>query len=122
MILILDEGTPLRVAAMLRQAQVQASHILELGMGGASDHSILDKARLDGAVVVTLDADFHHILAMTGATLPSVIRIRMERVQAPHLAQLLLKVLERFGEDLAAGVAVSISHERIRLRKLPLQA
>lgn len=37
--LIPDEGVPLRVAELLRQKGVEATHILELGMGGASDHA-----------------------------------------------------------------------------------
>jgi predicted nuclease of predicted toxin-antitoxin system len=118
--LILDEGVPLRAAAILRQQQVEARYILELGMGGASDQAILDRARLDDAVVVTLDADFHQILALSGANQPLVIRVRVEGLQAQPFANLLLQVSEQVGEDLRAGVAVSVGDRRIRLRKLPL--
>ena len=118
--LIPDEGVPLRAAGMLRQQHVEARHVLELGMGGASDQAILDRARLDGAVVVTLDADFHQMLAASGANEPSVIRVRVEGLQGQPLAALLLKVLEQIGEDLRAGVAVSVGPKQIRLRKLPL--
>ena len=118
--LILDEGMPLRAAAALREQHVEARHVLELGMGGASDQAILDSARLDGAAVVTFDADFHQMLAASGANQPSVIRVRVEGPQAQPLAALLLNVLAQLGEDLHAGVAVSVGHEQIRLRKLPL--
>jgi predicted nuclease of predicted toxin-antitoxin system len=118
--LILDEGMPLRAAAMLRQAQVDAWHVLEVGMQGASDQAILDRARLDGAMIATLDADFHQILAITGADRPSVIRVRIECLQAQQLAELLLNLLQRIGEDLSTGVAVSIDRKQIRLRRLPL--
>ncbi len=56
--LILDEGLPLRTAGLLRNAGVEAKHVLELGLTGASDQTILDKAKADGAAVATLDADF----------------------------------------------------------------
>lgn len=119
--LILDEGLPLRAAAALRQAGVEARHVLELGMGGASDHAILDRACADGATVVTLDADFHQILATTGASLPSVIRIRIEGLPADRLAVLLLDLLKQAGEELHAGAAATVDHRRVRLRKLPIR-
>lgn len=119
--LILDEGMPFRAAAVLRETQVEARHILDLGMGGASDQAVLDRARSDGAVLVTLDADFHQVLAATGALRPSVIRVRIQGLQARQMAELLQNVLAQIGDGLAAGAAVSVSRKRIRLRKLPLR-
>jgi len=120
--LILDEGVPLRTAELLRQKGVEATHILELGMGGASDCAVLEKASLDGAVLVTRDADFHQILATTGARFPSVIRVRIESIPAQRLASILLDVLERTGEEIRAGAAVSIGPVQVRLRRLPIRA
>ncbi len=119
--LILDEGIPLRAAAMLREQHVEARHVLELGMCGASEEAILDRARLEGAVVVTLDADFHQLLAVSDASQPSVIRVRVEGLQARPLAGLLLSVLSQIGEDLSAGAAVSVGRKQMRLRRLPLR-
>jgi len=45
-------------------------------MSTASDAIIVRYARENGFVVVTLDADFHALLALSGADAPSVIRIR----------------------------------------------
>ena len=119
--LILDEGLPLRAASLLRDAGIEAVHVLEIGMGGAPDQAVLDKARLDGAVVVTLDADFHQILAATGADRPSVIRVRTEGIGYRQLAELLSNVMKRRGVELGAGAAVSVIGNRVRLRKLPIR-
>ncbi len=120
--LILDEDMPLRAGALLRAAGVEAQHVLELGMGGAGDESVLARAKADGAVVVTLDADFHQILARTRADRPSVIRIRIEGLVGQQLTYLLLNILRQTGDELAAGVAVSVTGKRVRLRRLPLRA
>jgi predicted nuclease of predicted toxin-antitoxin system len=119
--LILDEGLPLRAASLMRDVGIEAVHVLEIGMGGAPDQALLDKARLDGAVVVTLDADFHQLLAATGADRPSVIRVRTEGLGDRHLAELLSNVMKRRGVELDAGAVVSVIGNRVRLRKLPIR-
>jgi predicted nuclease of predicted toxin-antitoxin system len=118
--LILDEGLPLRAATVLRAAGVEARHVLELGMGGASDQSVLDRARVERAVVATLDADFHRILATTGAEGPSVIRLRIEGLPSQQLADLLLNVMGRIGRQLDAGAVASVGERHIRVRRLPI--
>jgi len=119
--LLLDEGIPLRAAAALRGAGLDATHLLELEMGGVSDETVLGRARADGAIVVTLDADFHQILATNGALGPSVIRIRMEGLRVEQIVALLLDVLRQAESDLTAGAVVSVSGNRARLRRLPIE-
>ena len=46
-------------------------------------------SRKECYVAVTLDADFHTLLAISGATLPSVIRLRTEGLRGEALANLL---------------------------------
>jgi predicted nuclease of predicted toxin-antitoxin system len=76
--LLLDQGTPRRTAIWLRQSGWDAVHTVEEGLSAAEDTQILEIARKQGRVVVTLDADFHTLMAISGASSPSVIRMRME--------------------------------------------
>lgn len=64
---------------------------------------ILDIGRDEGSVVVTLDADFHALLVLSGAAGPSVIRIRIEGLRAEDLSTLLIKVIEVCNDDLTRG-------------------
>ncbi len=89
-------------------------------MSAADDTDILQRARDDERVVVTLDADFHTLLALSAATSPSVIRIRIERLRAQALTNLLLTVIGEVAEDLEQGVVVTVEPSRVRLRRLPL--
>ncbi|HEV2233965.1 MAG TPA: DUF5615 family PIN-like protein, partial [Terriglobia bacterium] len=70
--------------------------------------------------VVTLDADFHAELALSGAKGPSVIRIRIEGLKAKQLADLLVRVLDRCDDELKAGAMVTVTESSIRIRHLPL--
>jgi predicted nuclease of predicted toxin-antitoxin system len=69
---------------------------------------------------VTLDADFHALLALSGATGPSVVRIRIEGQRAQGLATLLVNVLKVCEDDLAQGAMISVTENGARIRKLPL--
>lgn len=118
--LLLDQGLPRSAAGRLRDAGVDALHAGDCGLGSASDKEILAAAAREGRAVVTLDADFHALLALGGASGPSVIRIRIEGLQADGLVHLVRTVLDCFGEDLGAGAMVSVTEGRIRVRHLPI--
>lgn len=78
MILVLDQGVPRDAAGMLRDFGYECDHAGDVGMSAAADEEILRFALARNAVVVTLDGDFHAILAVSGAVGPSVIRIRIQ--------------------------------------------
>ena len=73
--LILDQGVPRDAASLLRKLGYECTHVGEPGMSRAADQEILAWAAGENATVVTLDADFHAILAVSRATGPSVIRL-----------------------------------------------
>ncbi|KAM3111175.1 DUF5615 family PIN-like protein [Phormidesmis sp. 146-33] len=118
--LLLDQGLPLSAAALLRDADIDTIHVGEIGMSETEDADIIQRARDEERVVVTLDADFHALLALDVATTPSVIRIRIERLRAQALTALLLTVISECGEDLEQGSAITVEPSRIRIRRLPL--
>ncbi|WP_437631565.1 DUF5615 family PIN-like protein [Sorangium sp. So ce854] len=118
--LLLDQGLPRSAAERLRAAGVDATHVAELGMWAALDEEILERARQSGQIVVTLDADFHALLAVAGASAPSVLRLRVERLNGDACARLILDVLAGCGAELVAGAAATADLSRVRLRRLPL--
>lgn len=118
--LLLDQGLPRSAAERLRVAGVDATHVAEIGMWAALDEEILERARQSRQVVVTLDADFHALLALAGASTPSVLRLRVERLNGDACARLILDVLAIRGSELAAGAAATADLMRARVRRLPL--
>lgn len=76
--LLLDQGLPRSTVLHLRNQQIEAVHVGDRGLARATDSKILDVGRQEGMVVVTLDADFHALLTLSGVAGPSVIRIRIE--------------------------------------------
>jgi predicted nuclease of predicted toxin-antitoxin system len=117
---LLDQGLPRSTAEHLRQAGIDAVHTGEISMATADDASILQRARQEGRLVVTLDADFHRLMALAGATQPSVIRIRIEGLRGDALARLIEHALQVWKDDLISGALVSVQDRGMRLRRLPL--
>ncbi len=70
--LLLDQGLPRTAAELLNSAGIDTTHVGEIAYAAAEDDMILQFGRSGGYVIVTLDADFHASLAMTGTTAPSV--------------------------------------------------
>ena len=97
-----------------------ALHVGDFGMFTATDSEILVYGQSDLRTIVTLDADFHALLALSGATSPSVIRIRIEGLRAKELVALVLLIVLQSRADLEAGAVVTAQSGRIRTRCLPL--
>lgn len=119
--LLLDQGLPRSSAALLRAAGMDAVHTAEIGLSTAEDADILQRGRDDERVVVTYyDADFHALMALSGAAKPSVIRIRIEGLQAAAVVRLLQDVILQSVADLQSGCLASVTDTGLRVRKLPL--
>ncbi len=118
--LVLDQGVPRDAATLFREAGFECVHVAEQGMSRAEDTEILEYARQRGATVLTLDADFHSILASSGARGPSFIRIRKEGLDAMAVFRLVESVLAWFSEDLALGCMITVKPPKISRHKLPV--
>ena len=109
---LLDQGLPRDAAEQLRSIGVDCTHVGEIGMAGSSDTDILEYARTAGRIVVTLDADFHAILVVSGMSAPSVIRIRFEGLKGPAIAGIIREVLPVYASDLAAGCMITVKEQK----------
>lgn len=118
--LLLDQGLPRSTARLLRETGIDTAHVSEIGHSTSVDAIILERGRKEERTVVTLDADFHALLALSGATSPSVIRIRIEGLKGETTANLIQTVLMQCEEDLKKGAVVTVDEHRIRIRMLPL--
>ena len=118
--LFLDQGLPRSTVSHLLKHGIPSVHAGDIGLCNASDASILERSRKEGWVVATLDADFHALLALSGATVPSVVRVRIEGLRAESIAKLLSRVLEVCAQDLNQGAVFSVTESGIRVRHLPL--
>ena len=89
-------------------------------MSTATDEEILSFARARDGVVVTLDADFHALLAVSGASRPSVIRIRIQGLRATETAEYVRFVCVHFATELVAGSLITVKARKTTCHRLPI--
>jgi predicted nuclease of predicted toxin-antitoxin system len=89
-------------------------------MRKATDDEILAYALRSHAAIVTLDADFHAILAVSGASGPSVIRLRMQGLGGAETVELIERVLAAFEADLKRGSLVTVKARKTTVHRLPI--
>ena len=117
---LLDQGLPVSAASLLRKVGWDAVHVSELRMSSADDAKILERARLENRVCVTLDADFHALICASRAAQPSVIRIRIQGLRGAEAAELIVKVVTRTASDLQRGALVSVTRSSLRVHYIPI--
>lgn len=95
-------------------------HVSDIGLSHATDREILEAARNDTRTIVTLDADFHTMLALDGASSPSVIRIRREGLKGRELAELLGVIWPKIEKNVLKGAMITATENSVRIHNLPV--
>ena len=120
MTFLLDQGLPRSACERLHALGYAAEHVGSLGMARSSDDAILKAAQQRGAIVVTLDADFHMLLAEWEAASPTVIRIREQGLNAAELAELIARLVHALEAAMREGAVISATRAGFRMRRLPI--
>lgn len=118
--ILLDQGLPRLAASLLRDEGWDVLHTGDIGLSRSTDTQILEFARNEQRVIITLDSDFHTILALTNASTPSVIRIRLEGLRGPDLALLIKRIWPRIEPQVKKGAMVTVTESGIRIRNIPV--
>ena len=118
--ILLDQGLPRSAASILRDGGWDVLHTGDIGHATSDDKQILDYARSEKRVIITLDADFHAIIAVENQPSPSVIRIRREGLKGPDLARLVETIWPEIDVQLESGAMVTVTEKSIRIKKIPL--
>ncbi|MCF6334626.1 MAG: DUF5615 family PIN-like protein [Spirochaetales bacterium] len=87
--LLLDQGLPRSTVLELHKLKIDSIHVGDIGMFASTDADIINKALKGSQIVITLDSDFHTILAVNGNIKPSVIRIRIEGLKSKKLSKII---------------------------------
>jgi len=118
--LLLDQGLPRSLTELLQESNIEAEHVGDINMSTAKDSEIIEYSKKNKRIIITLDSDFHTLLALSSDSIPSVVRVRIERLKAADYLPLIQTVIERCDEDLKNGCVVSVQEKQIRVRRLPI--
>ena len=116
-----DMGISQKTVAWLVSKGHEAVHLRTLGLQRLPDSQIVEKARSEQRIVLTLDLDFGYLMAVSGEHLPSVIIFRVSDERSEFVTERLSDVLETCARDLEAGAVISVADSDARVRRLPLR-
>jgi predicted nuclease of predicted toxin-antitoxin system len=89
-------------------------------MQRAEDEDILTLAIERGAIVITLDSDFHALVAVRAMTAPSVVRLRREGCRAEAVVRILRNVRAHYHSQIAKGCLLSVTKHPFAVHRLPV--
>lgn len=115
-----DMGISPKAVSHLNQQGHDAVHLIDENLHRLPDPDILSKSRSEGRILLTHDLDFGELMAASGTRLPSVIIFRLGNMAAANVNRHLDLILEQYAEELEQGAILSITENRVRIRRLPI--
>lgn len=117
---IADMGVSQKTVNWLREKGHDALHLREVGLQRLPDEKIMEKALLEGRIILTMDWDFGSLLALSQSNLPSVIIFRLDDERAENVNRHLAQILPQTSARLLDGIIISVKENHFRIRKLPI--
>ena len=97
----------------------EAYHWSEVGDLRATDQTIFDWARVNGAVVLTADLDFGELVVKANSRFPSVVLVRATGTLPADIGEALTRSLRLRTQALEEGALVVFQRDGDRVRQLP---
>lgn len=115
-----DMGVSQGTVKWLREQGHEATHLRGEGLQRMVDPDILEKARHEGRVLLTMDLGFGALLAGNRESMPSVIIFRLEDETPGNVNGHLSSILKEYGPQLEHGALLSVREKLVRIRILPI--
>lgn len=118
---LVDMGIGTDTVLWLRNQGYDAIHLREQRLQKMPDDAIIEKARTENRIILTLDLDFSRLIALSGEKLPSIISFRLDNEKPENINARMKELLFRFSNILQEGAVLSVGEESIRVRRLPIR-
>jgi len=116
-----DVGISMSTVRALRESGHNVVHLREQGLQRLPDSEILQKAAVEGRIVLTFDLDFGDLLALDLKKSPSVVIFGLHDETPNSVNPRLLEVLKDRQSELDSGALIIVEDSRYRMRRLPIE-
>lgn len=115
--IVIDEGMDIRLAAALRQAGHEVTHIGESARG-LTDVEVLSLATQPGVLLITRDKDFGDLIFREGHLHSGILLVRLEHLTSNERRAAVQECLRHHDTQLPGAFSV-INRAGVRIRRLP---
>lgn len=105
----------------LRERGYDAVHLFELGMQKADDERVVEFAKQENRIILTMDLGFGEILAHSREQRPGIIIFRVRYPTPTKVNSLLSRLLSSVASKEIERSIIIIEEDRVRIRRLPIQ-
>ena len=113
--LLCDEGVDRPIVEALRTAGYSVIYIAE-SEPGLVDEAVLERARAEKAVLVTLDKDFGELVFRQKLASAGILLLRVSGLTAAEKQRVVLTVLEAHGPEIQGSFTV-VTPTNVRIRR-----
>jgi predicted nuclease of predicted toxin-antitoxin system len=117
---LLDENLPPSFSNLLRKEGIEARHVSEVGLESTEDDVIVSFVAKSGEIIITYDLDFSRIISAITSQSPSLITLRVTKLNSKIFLRIFNDVISSCRADLEIGAMITVEDDRIRVRKLPV--
>ena len=116
-----DVNVSRHVVALLRQKDLDVVRVSEIMDPRTPDGGVLAEARSRGAILISHDQDFTALLALSGATAPSLINLRVSYADPERLANEIVAVVRTAERVLTEGAIATVDDGGTRVLPLAVE-
>ena len=112
----IDENLPIDAVPVFAAAGYECHSVYDELLDGASDAKLIDRCRLEGRVLVTLDLDFSDVRTYAPGSHPGIIVLRPRRADINQTLALLRRLIPMLGTEQIFGNLWIVDETRVRIR------
>lgn len=113
---LVDEDISYKTANFLADIGYDARHVRDVGLKGKKDEEIIEFARANGLVLITMDSDFSDIRKYPPGTHSGIIRVRLRYPSVPIVNKILKNLLIKIKDLDIKGCLVVVDSYRFRIK------
>ena len=115
---LVDENIPLSVISTLREQGYHARHVGDVGLRGAPDETIFDRAQEKGWLILTRDLGFGNLLDYPLGTHAGIVVLRVPSTfTAPQIRDVLGTFISSIEPEMLIGALAIVEPGRYRIRQ-----
>lgn len=112
-----DENVFPSTLHILRSHNFDVKDIKELGLTGISDQAVMDLAKKEGRIIVSLDLHFANVSLFPLVECPGIIVIRVKPAIPPKVDKAMESFLRRMDPIKIENALVIVSEDKFRIRR-----